>query len=384
MVDVSNEEIMEFKEQISQLSERINTYKDMLHSEDETKRSLILPFFMALGYDIFNPSEFISEIKCDIGIKKGERVDYAILKDSKPIIIIECKHCGIKDLTPHLNQLYRYFNASKSTKFGILTNGIVYKFYTDFETSNIMDEDPFWEFDMSNIDNDDIELLKMFCKISLDIDSILKSAKERRYKKELEERLEQERKELEHKLGILIRRELQSPSDDLIRYFIGKVDNGNITQECFDTLSHLVKNTIGEILNTPKIVTSISQPQNTNVYTKTLKNYSEKDYSRYSVNGEGNYGKCKTPAIVIQTYLQNRGVVTIDELKDVFPNHLQGSHGVVRDELEIREKEFHRFIPLILGNKRIYVSNQWTPTNFQRFMQYVNLNIEGITIKKVE
>ena len=356
----------------------------MLHSEDETKRSLILPFFMALGYDIFNPSEFISEIKCDIGVKKGERVDYAILKDSKPIIIIECKHCGIKDLTPHLNQLYRYFNASKSTKLGILTNGIVYKFYTDFETLNIMDEEPFWEFDMSNIDKDDIELLKMFCKISLDIDSILKSVKERRCQKELENKLERERKELENKLGILIKSELLSPSDDLIRYFIGKVNNGNITQECFDTLSHLVKNTIEEILNAPKIVTSISQPQNTNVYTKILKNYSEKDYSKYSVNGEGNYGKCKTPAIVVQTYLQNRGIVTIDELKDVFPNHLQGSQGVVRDELEIREKEFHRFIPLIWGNKRIYVSNQWTPTNFQRFMQYVNLNIEGITIKKVE
>ena len=90
------------------------------------------------------------------------------------------------------------------------------------------------------------------------------------------------------------------------------------------------------------------------------------------------------PAIVVETYLRNRGALTIDELKNTFPSDLQGSHGVVRSELEVKDKELRRFIPLIYGNKRIYVSNQWAPANFSKFMHYVNSNIEGITIKKVE
>lgn len=364
------EETMEFKESIRQLSERINEYKNILHSEEETKRSLILPFFIVLGYDVFNPSEFISEIKCDIGIKNGERVDYAILNDNKPVILIECKHCGVRDLTPHVNQLYRYYNASPETKLGILTNGIVYRFYADLQRPNIMDAQPFYEIDMSNISDSEIEELKLFCKSYFNIDAILNFARERKYKKELE---------------TLIKNELLSPSDDLVRYFIQKVYNENVNQDTFNKLSCLVKSIISDTYKTLKTPTSISvnQPQ-TPIYAKTVKNYSDKDYSRYSVNGEGNYGKCRTPAIVVETYLRNRGALTIDELKNTFPSDLQGSHGVVRSELEVKDKELRRFIPLIYGNKRIYVSNQWAPANFSKFMHYVNSNIEGITIKKVE
>ena len=53
---------MEFKESIRQLSERINEYKNILHSEEETKRSLILPFFIVLGYDVFKGCTNLKEI----------------------------------------------------------------------------------------------------------------------------------------------------------------------------------------------------------------------------------------------------------------------------------------------------------------------------------
>ena len=364
------EETMEFKESIRLLSERINEYKNILHSEEETKRFLILPFIEALGYDVYNPFEIISELKCDIGIKNGERVDYAILINNKPIILIECKRCEERDLTPHINQLYRYYIASPETKLGILTNGIVYRFYADLQRPNIMDAQPFYEIDMSNISDSEIEELKLFCKSYFNIDAILNFARERKYKKELE---------------TLIKNELLSPSADLVRYFIQKVYNENVNQDTFNKLSCLVKSIISDTYKTLKTPTSISVNQTQiPIYAKTVKNYSDKDYSRYSVNGEGNYGKCRTPAIVVETYLRNRGALTIDELKNTFPSDLQGSHGVVRDELEVKDKELHRFIPLIFGNKRIYVSNQWTPANFSKFMHYVNSNIEGITIKKVE
>lgn len=95
-----------------------------------------MPFFSLLGYDVFDPHEFIPEFTADVGIKKGEKVDYAITKDGKPIILIEAKWCG-DNLEKHGSQLFRYFGTT-SAKFGILTNGIIYKFYTDLDESNKM------------------------------------------------------------------------------------------------------------------------------------------------------------------------------------------------------------------------------------------------------
>lgn len=120
---------MDFKDQIKQISERIDNLKESLYTEEATKNALIMPFISALGYDVFNPLEVLPEIVCDIGTKKGEKVDYAILMNGEPVILIECKHCE-QDLNLHDNQLLRYFNVSKA-KFGILTNGIIYRFYSD-------------------------------------------------------------------------------------------------------------------------------------------------------------------------------------------------------------------------------------------------------------
>ena len=44
-----------------------------------------MPFFQALGYDVFNPNELIPEFTADIGTKKGEKVDYAFSKIMTPL-----------------------------------------------------------------------------------------------------------------------------------------------------------------------------------------------------------------------------------------------------------------------------------------------------------
>ena len=36
-----------------------------------------------LGYDVFDPQEVVPEYVCDVGTKKGEKIDYAILKDGQ-------------------------------------------------------------------------------------------------------------------------------------------------------------------------------------------------------------------------------------------------------------------------------------------------------------
>ncbi len=53
-----------------------------------------MPFINALGYNVFNPREVMPEFIADIGIKKGEKIDYAIFQDGVPIMFFECKWSG--------------------------------------------------------------------------------------------------------------------------------------------------------------------------------------------------------------------------------------------------------------------------------------------------
>ena len=153
---------MDFKDSIKQLADKISQLKDGILTEEATKNAFIMPFINTLGYDVFNPLEVIPEMDCDLVKKKGEKIDYAIMKEGSPIILIECKHWK-QDLSLHDTQLKKYFVASKA-KFGLLTNGIRYLFYTDLEDQNIMDEKPFLELDITELKDYQFEELKKFHK----------------------------------------------------------------------------------------------------------------------------------------------------------------------------------------------------------------------------
>ena len=133
---------MDFKDELQQFAARLSSIKDSIQTEEATKMSMIAPFFNLLGYDIFNPKEFCPEFTADVGIKKGEKVDFAILMDGNPVILIEAKVIN-KKLEKHDSQLFRYFSTT-SAKFAILTNGVIYKFYTDLAETNKMDKDLLW------------------------------------------------------------------------------------------------------------------------------------------------------------------------------------------------------------------------------------------------
>ena len=149
---------MDFKDQIKLLGDRVNKLKDQIATEEATKNAFIMPFLQALGYDVFNPMEVVPEYISDIGTKKGEKIDYAIMKDNTPCILVECKHIA-QNLNLHDGQLLRYFHVSKA-KFGILTNGLNYRFYSDLVEANKMDEKPFLEFNITEIKDNQIEELK--------------------------------------------------------------------------------------------------------------------------------------------------------------------------------------------------------------------------------
>ena len=140
---------MSFDEKIAALIQRLPKLTDHLQTEEATKNALVMPFIAALGYDVFNPKEVIPEFAADVGTKKGEKVDYAIMRDGETIILVECKKANGDLSHENMSQLYRYFTVTKA-RIAILANGIQYRFYSDLEETNKMDDKPFLELDLAN------------------------------------------------------------------------------------------------------------------------------------------------------------------------------------------------------------------------------------------
>jgi hypothetical protein len=218
---------MDFKDQIKQLGDRVAKLKDQIQTEEATKNAFIMPFLQALGYDVFNPTEVVPEFISDIGIKKGEKIDYAIFKDGTPTILIECKHWA-QNLNIHDGQLLRYFHVSKA-KFGLLTNGINYRFYSDLVEPNKMDEKPFLEFNINEIKDNQVEELKKFHKTVFDAESITNTASELKYMNELKH---------------LIQQELINPTPDFVKHFAKQVYPSVVTAKVLEQFTNLTKKSI--------------------------------------------------------------------------------------------------------------------------------------------
>jgi predicted type IV restriction endonuclease len=223
---------MDFADQISQLADKVEKMKPQLLTEEATKNALIMPFLQALGYDVFNPAEVIPEFTSDVGTKKGEKVDYAIMQDNRMIMLVECK--GINDkLTKHDTQLIRYFHACEA-KFAILTNGQIFKFFTDLVDNNKLDEKPFFEFDLLNIKEQQIAELKKFHKANFDITKIISTASELKYSNEIK---------------AILNSEQEDPSEAFIRFFLSQIYNGRATATVLEEFKAIVKKSINQWLS---------------------------------------------------------------------------------------------------------------------------------------
>lgn len=235
----------EFADQLKVFIARIQDLKPHLTTEEATKTSIILPFFNLLGYDIFNPLEFVPEYTADVGIKKGEKVDYAVMKDGSPVILIECKSVT-ENLASHGSQLFRYFGTTKA-KFSILTNGVVYQFYTDLEDKNKMDERPFLEIDLLNLKKNQIPELMKFQKSSFDIEVIANAASELKY------------------IGLLqnyFAIQLADPTDEFSKLMINSCYSGKITQQVIDRFRPYVKRALNQYIS-EKMIDKITTVVNT-------------------------------------------------------------------------------------------------------------------------
>ena len=204
---------MDFSVKVTELANRIMELKDVVQTEEATKNALIQPFLQLLGYDPFDPRVVVPEFTSDIGTKKNEKVDYAVLKDGKAIMLFECKTCGVGLDAGKANQLHRYFQNTPTARVGVLTDGIQYEFYSDLDQTNIMDPKPFMTFDFSHVDDTLIPELEKLAYGTFDEDSTLNAAQNLKYTRQIK-----------HLLG----KELKDPSDEFVRLFASQIYSGRL------------------------------------------------------------------------------------------------------------------------------------------------------------
>lgn len=225
-------EMDKFKESLKQLGKRVEELKDSIGTEEATKTSLIMPFFATFGCDLFNTTEFVPKFITDVGIKKGEKVDYAIVLESKPTILIEAKSIN-EVLTKHASQLFRYFGTTES-KFGILTNGQEYKFFTDLDEPNKMDLAPFLTVDITKIKDTQFPELAKFHKENFDVDKITSSAAELKYLSRLKDYLSSE---------------IDNPSDEFVKFILGEIYDGMKTKQITDKFKPIIKKGLNQFIS---------------------------------------------------------------------------------------------------------------------------------------
>lgn len=224
--------LMDFS-RLDALAEKIrNTPKENIQTEEATKMAFIAPFLNLLGYDVFDPSIVVPEFVADVGSKKGEKVDYAIMDNDKPLILIEAKSIH-ENLDNHNNQLVRYFTVTDA-KFGILTNGVEYRFFSDLDEKNKMDGTPFMVINMLSLKERNKRDLERFARDQLNLDSILDMANRKKYTTGIKS---------------VIKDEMQNPSDEFVKFFISQITNKRATQGLIEEFKEYVRSSLNEIVN---------------------------------------------------------------------------------------------------------------------------------------
>ena len=199
---------MALEDEIKALAERIPGLRPMLDDEAKTKQFLILPLIRALGYDDANPAEVVPEFVVDYDTSASWKIDYALMSNREPLVVIECKRLSNQLEENEVNQLGRYFpNARRAgAQIAILTNGVIYKFFADKPNQqNIMDAKPFWTTNLESLRNNDLLQLRNFTKDNFNAENAVASASKFRHITEMK---------------IALARQLTEPEDGFVEWMV--------------------------------------------------------------------------------------------------------------------------------------------------------------------
>lgn len=224
---------MEFDERVAALAAKVQNQRDAIQTEEAAKNAFVMPFISTiLGYDVFDPLEVVPEYTADVGVKKGEKIDYAIMRGGEVQILIECKKSSDPLKVEHASQLYRYFSVTNA-RIAVLTNGQIYHFYTDLDAPNRMDAKPFLVLDLGDVDETLLPELRKLTKEAFDLDSIISSAEELKFLGQIKR---------------VIAAQFKEPDDDWVRFFTTRVYDGSFTQKVREQFRSLVVRAASQFL----------------------------------------------------------------------------------------------------------------------------------------
>jgi len=321
---------MELQEKLKSFSDKFLLLRENIQTEEATKNAFIMPFIReVLGYDVFNPLEVIPEFIADAGNKKGEKVDYCIKKDNEAILIIECKH-WTENLDKHVSQLSRYYTFTKA-RFGILTNGLSYRFYSDLDKDNIMDSIPFLKFDLATIKETEVVELKRFNKENFDEKGVSEASLKFKTFNDIKNIFEMD---------------MEEPSEDFVKYFEKKLGKRKKNER--DEFTKLIKKAINS-----KVKEEISHRLQFALNTSKLEEDSENKEEVVIPNENSNLEDINaTTDVVADDFIysdEERGIYTTQEEIDGYNIILDILMGVL-DEKRIAYRDTKSYFGILLDD----------------------------------
>ncbi len=223
---------MSLLETLQMLRKNGERVRDRLDTEEATKNALVMPFLRALGFDPFDPDAVVPEFTADVGVKKGEKVDYALKKDGELIVLVECKACNANLKDVHYNQLFRYFSVT-TARVAVLTNGFDWWFFSDVDERNKLDTKPFYRFALDEFNEADVRQLEKFSSRTFDANALDETASTLKYTSLIKNE---------------IKNEISNPSDDLVRLLTKRVYSGHYTNSIRELFSPLVATAFNETI----------------------------------------------------------------------------------------------------------------------------------------
>ena len=223
---------MNLFERLTALGARAAEQGAHLQTEEATKNALVMPFINALGYNVFDPLEVVPEFTADVGIKRGEKVDYAVMREGRPILLVEAKAITVDLDRAVMSQLFRYFSVTDA-KVALSTNGIRYHFFSNLDTPNRMDQEPFLELDLADLRSNVVERLQHLTKDDFDEDRLLETAGELKYRGQVKKWLA---------------KQLADPGDELVRLVASQVASGRLTKAVRELFGRITREAFSELV----------------------------------------------------------------------------------------------------------------------------------------
>lgn len=229
----------EFRAAVVAFGERVAKFRDKVTNEEATKVALILPFLGMLGYDDRDPSEVAPEFPADFSDKYKNRVDYAVLFNGHPTIAVECKSVSNVKKDDR-GQLKAYFNAVKTVKLGILSDGVVFEFFIDSNEPNMMDDDPYLTIDFSrdprtSISETALEGLQALTKGAFNPDTISENAR---------------RSIMYRAFYDYLAKEFGDPSTEFTRFLLKENDMKHVRTAALDAYRSIAKAAFKDVFDT--------------------------------------------------------------------------------------------------------------------------------------